>query len=47
MRTFLTLFVSVGLLAASGFTAWFFMSLSKNVEFTRQDAGTSVEVRVP
>ena len=47
MRSFLTLFISLGLLVASGFTAWFFMSLSKNVEFTRQDAGSSAEVRVP
>jgi hypothetical protein len=47
MRSFFTLFVSLGLLVASGFTAWFFMSLSKNVEFTRQDAGTAAEVRVP
>lgn len=47
MRAFLTLFFSLGLLLASGFTAWFFISLSSNVEFTRQDAGASAEVRVP
>lgn len=47
MRNFLTLLVCVGLLAASAFTAWVFISLSGNVEFSRQEPGAAAEVRVP
>lgn len=47
MRNLLTLLVSVGLLAASAFTAWVFISLSGNVEFSRKDPGSAAEVRVP
>lgn len=47
MRSFLTLVISIGLLAATGGTAWVFMTLSKNVEVKRVDVGNAAEIKVP
>lgn len=47
MRNILTLAISIGLLAATGGTAWVFVSLSKNIEFKRVDVGSAAEIKVP
>lgn len=47
MRNFLTLFISLGLLVATGATAWVFVSLSQNVEMSRTEPGNAGEIRVP
>jgi hypothetical protein len=47
MKNFLTLSLSLLLMALTGGTAWLLLTLSGNVEIKRVDPGTSAEVRVP